>query len=92
MIGEAVDTAITLGWALAAWIAVLAAVGSVVLLAGTAVGMWAVRGAWRALRRPGSRPCGSRAAGATQGTSRAHVAPRWAAADPQGTPDVEEAA
>lgn len=92
MIGEVVNTAITLGWALAAWITVLAAVGAVVLLAGTAVGMWAVRGAWRALRRPGDRPCGSRAAEDIQEPSRARVAPRWAAADPEDTPDVEEAA
>lgn len=52
MIGEAIDTLITLGWAVLAWIAVLSAVASIVLLAGTAVGMWAVRGAWRRLSRP----------------------------------------
>lgn len=55
MIGEAVDTVITLGWALLAWIAVLAAVASVVLLAGTAVGAWAVRGLWRTSRTAGAR-------------------------------------
>jgi hypothetical protein len=49
VIGEAIDTAVTLGWALAAWIAVLAMVAAIVLLAGTAVGVWAVRGARRVL-------------------------------------------
>ncbi|WP_409469103.1 hypothetical protein [Streptomyces sp. HC307] len=43
MIAEAIDTLITLGWA-------LAAVAAVVLLAGTAVGAWAVRGLWRTVR------------------------------------------
>jgi hypothetical protein len=49
VIAEAIDTVFTLGWALAAWVAVFAAVASIVLLAGTAVGMWAVRGTWRVL-------------------------------------------
>ncbi|CAM5591063.1 hypothetical protein [Streptomyces purpurascens] len=52
MIADAIDTVITLGWALLAWVAVLAAVASIVLLAGTAVGAWAVRGLWRNAVRP----------------------------------------
>lgn len=52
MIAEAIDTVITLGWALLAWVAVLAAVASVVLLAGTAAGMWAGRVLWRSVVRP----------------------------------------
>lgn len=52
MIAEALDTLITLGWAALAWLTVLAAVVSVVLLAGTAVGAWAVRGLWRHMIRP----------------------------------------
>ncbi|MFJ6566577.1 hypothetical protein ACIQNU_04105 [Streptomyces sp. NPDC091292] len=51
MIADAVDTAIRIGWALAAWIAVLAAVGTIVVLAATATGAWA----WHAVRR---RPTG----------------------------------
>ncbi|MEU3283358.1 hypothetical protein, partial [Streptomyces antibioticus] len=47
MIGEVVDTGVALGWALAAWIVVLAAAGTVVLLAGAVTGAFAVRGAWR---------------------------------------------
>jgi hypothetical protein len=47
MIAEVVDTAIALGWALLAWIAVFAAAGTLLLL-GTAAGIaWA----WRALRK-----------------------------------------
>jgi len=47
VIGEAVDTAVTLGWALLAWVVVLAAVLTVVLLAAAVTGALAVRGAWR---------------------------------------------
>ncbi|MFE6408188.1 hypothetical protein ACFVOR_14780 [Streptomyces sp. NPDC057837] len=52
MIADAIGTVITLGWALAAWIAVLAAVASIVLLSGTAAGMWAGRLLWRTAVRP----------------------------------------
>jgi hypothetical protein len=91
VIAEAIDTAITLGWALAAWIAVLAAVASIVLLAGTAVGMWAVRGAWRVLcghvaasrapQAPFIQPAPERA---PQRRSKHHpspAAPTWAQPD-----------
>jgi hypothetical protein len=47
VIGEAVDTVITLGWALTVWIVLLAAVGT---LAGWTVVVtvaWACRGLWR---------------------------------------------
>ncbi len=49
MIAEAVDTARALAWVLAAWIAVLTVAGMVVVLAGLAVGTWAVRGLWGAV-------------------------------------------
>ena len=52
MIADAIDTLITLGWWMAGWIAVLAAVATVVLFAGTLLGTWAVRGAWRHVIRP----------------------------------------
>jgi len=55
LIAEAVDTLITLGWALLAWLAVAAAVASIILLAAIALGWWAIRGLWRAARRPTSR-------------------------------------
>lgn len=96
MIAEVIDTAVTLGWALAAWIAVLAMVGAVVLLGGTAVGAWAVRGLWRTVRAsiprargcaPASRPqpvsCGSRDAGDAPEPAEARLRPRpsWARTD-----------
>ncbi|MEX3206045.1 hypothetical protein [Streptomyces acidiscabies] len=52
MIADAIDTLITLGWWMAGWIAVLAAAVTVVLFAGTLLGTWAVRGAWRHAIRP----------------------------------------
>lgn len=52
MIAEAIDTLITLGWAVLAWVAVLAAFATIVLLAGTAVGMWAAQTLWRRVARP----------------------------------------
>ncbi|MFI1287435.1 hypothetical protein ACH4VM_02805 [Streptomyces sp. NPDC020792] len=50
MIAEAVDTAITLGWALAAWIAALAALTTLALLAAIAAIWKASTTAWRLLR------------------------------------------
>lgn len=66
MIAEAVDTAVTVAWALLAWIAAMAVVGTVVLYA-VAVTVWAVPAAAcravtgalaasRALRDLGARP------------------------------------
>jgi hypothetical protein len=84
VIAEAIDTAVTLGWALAAWIAVIAAVTSIVLLAGTAVGMWAVRGAWRMLRGPVRASKGLRAVREPHGAQKpsgARTAPAWAQPD-----------
>jgi hypothetical protein len=52
VIAEAIDTAVTLGWALLAWLAVLAAVATIVVLAVAAGGVWAVRAAWRASAGP----------------------------------------
>lgn len=51
MIGEAIDAAWTLGWALLAWIVAGALVATVLLLAVTAVVGWAARAAWRGLTR-----------------------------------------
>ncbi|MFF8482365.1 hypothetical protein [Streptomyces antibioticus] len=52
MIGAALDTALTLGWWLAGWVMVLAAVLTIVLVAGGAVVAWAVRGVWRGVVGP----------------------------------------
>lgn len=51
MIGEAMDAAWTLGWALLAWILAGALVVTVVVLAVGAVVGWAARAAWRGLTR-----------------------------------------
>ena len=50
MIAEALDTLITLGWALAAWVAVLAAIGTAVLMGTTAALWWTCRTLWRLAR------------------------------------------
>lgn len=85
MIHEAIDAAITLGWALLAWIAVAAAVGTVVLLTGVALGTWA----WRTARKRVSGPSWAR------GRFRARIRARSRLRRPQSRtddPDYEEAA
>ncbi|MEU0671330.1 hypothetical protein ABZ330_00260 [Streptomyces sp. NPDC006172] len=57
LIADAIDTLITLGWAALAWITVLAAATTVVLLTGCLVGTWAARTVWRTTIRP-SWSCG----------------------------------
>lgn len=52
MIHEAIDTLFTLGWALLGWVLVFALAGTIVLLAGLALGTWAVKQAWRHLPAP----------------------------------------
>ena len=52
MIAEAIDTVITLGWALFGWIIVLAVFGTMVIFAGLATSAYAARGLWRAVGRP----------------------------------------
>ncbi|MYS44086.1 hypothetical protein GTY23_23205 [Streptomyces sp. SID5998] len=47
---EAASTAVSLGWALLAWIAVLAALCTATLLGTLAVTWWACRTLWRRLR------------------------------------------
>ncbi|WP_328657926.1 hypothetical protein [Streptomyces sp. NBC_00334] len=50
MIAEALDTLITLGWVLAAWVAVFAAIGTAVLMGVTAAFWWSCRALWRLAR------------------------------------------
>lgn len=47
MIGEAVDTLVTLGWALAVWIVLMAAVASLALWTVVVTVWWAGRLLWR---------------------------------------------
>jgi hypothetical protein len=52
VIAEAIDTVITLGWALFGWIIVLAVFGTVVIFASLATGAYAARSLWRVVGRP----------------------------------------
>ncbi|WP_416975628.1 hypothetical protein [Streptomyces sp. 4F14] len=52
MIAEAIDTLITLGWAMAGWLIVLSAVFTVLILATSTIGAYAATLAWRHLIRP----------------------------------------
>jgi hypothetical protein len=85
VIAEAIDTGTRIGWAIVAWIAVGAAALTVVLFTAVLTGAWAMRGAWRAVRRghkPVSRPRtlsrGSRDADAAPNPAQARTAPRRA--------------
>lgn len=91
MIAEALGTLVTLGWALAAWIVLLALVAAVVLHAMVAVVWWlcrtvrrACRGAWRGRVAPQGVPDGSRVAEPApvppQSSTRPS-APTWARTD-----------
>jgi hypothetical protein len=52
VIGEAIDTALTLGWALYGWIITLAAIASILTLAAIATGAWGAQALWRAATGP----------------------------------------
>lgn len=52
LIAQAIDTLLTLGRWMAAWLAALAFLATVVLLAGTAAGMWAGRLLWQHAAQP----------------------------------------
>ena len=50
MIAEAIDTAITLGWALLVWVGLLSLAAALILHAVIAIAWWTLRGLWRAAR------------------------------------------
>lgn len=52
MIAEAIDTAITIGYALAGWVIFLATVAAILTLAAIATGVWGVRALWRRTAGP----------------------------------------
>ncbi|WP_405673170.1 hypothetical protein [Streptomyces sp. NBC_01530] len=80
MIAEAVDTAFTLGWALAAWIVLTAAAGVLGLYA-VAVGVWAaLRPATEAVGRALAASRALRALRAEPDRYRPPRRPAWAAA------------
>lgn len=88
MIGEAIDTAITLGVALLVWIVVAAAVGTVVLLGAAAGAAWAVKALWRRSAGPSWRRNAFRA----RILARRRVRPPQARTDDSDHTDYEEAA
>jgi hypothetical protein len=92
VIADAIDTAVAIGWALAAWI-VLTAVFATLALYTLAVTAWTVcrliwragRHVWRAVRKPHTPdsppqtvPCDSSDANTPQKATRARTAPSWA--------------
>ncbi|NUU26025.1 MAG: hypothetical protein HOV68_31680 [Streptomycetaceae bacterium] len=95
MIAEAIDTVVTLGWALAGWVITLAVTASILAFAAIVTGAWGVRAAWRHCG-PASRPQSpsgdsrdaAQAPSAPQSRSRRPV-PSWAHTQPL---DYEEAA
>lgn len=102
MIGEAIDTAITLGVALLAWIVVAAAVGTVVLLGAAAAAAWAVKTLRRGVRARRHPEDSCTPAGATNTPSgdsadtgtpprpaQGRSRPSWSHSQP---PDYDEAA
>ncbi|MFF5980880.1 hypothetical protein ACFY78_18745 [Streptomyces olindensis] len=52
MIAEAIDTAITLGWAFAVWLVLLSLAAALALHAVIAIVSWTVRALWRGLGGP----------------------------------------
>ena len=52
MIAEAIDTALTLGWALAGWVIFLATVAAILTLAAIVTGVYGVRALWRRTAGP----------------------------------------
>lgn len=88
MIAEAIDTAITLGWALAVWIVFLATVAAILALAAIATGAWGVRALRRAVKAPLAAERTRQAPESTRAAKR-RPTPSWAHTQPL---DHEEAA
>jgi hypothetical protein len=91
VIAEAIDTAIAIGWAIVAWIAVGAAVVTIVLFTTILVGAWGWKATRRGLR---ARVSAEQPAGdpSPPGTAERHTAPRWARTDHHDHHDHEDAA
>lgn len=92
MIAEAIDTAITLAWALWWWTVTLATVGAVLALAAIACGAWGIRALWRRSVGPSWKRGRIRAriyAARRRGRTSARTRPLWSHAQPL---NYEEAA
>ncbi|WP_406417984.1 hypothetical protein [Streptomyces sp. NBC_01614] len=88
MIAEAIDTALTLAWALAGWVIFLATVAAILALAATATGVWGVRALRRAVKAPLAAEHAPQAPESTRAAKR-RPTPSWAHTQPL---DYEEAA
>lgn len=95
MIAEAIDTAITIAWALAGWVIFFATVAAILALAAVATGAWGVRALWRRTAGPSwargrlrARIHAHRRVQAPQARTAPH-APLWSHSQPL---DYEEAA
>jgi len=89
---EALDTAITLGWALLGWLIFFATVAAILTLAAIATGAWGVRTAWRRVARPSWARSRFRARIFARTRTRrpnGRTRPRWVHSQPL---DYEEAA
>ena len=98
MIADAIDTALTLGWALAAWIVLTALAGALALHAVIAIAWWAgratvraVKAARKALSAPLSdeQPASDSSPATTPERPSGRRVPSWAHTHPI---DIEEAA
>lgn len=88
MIAEAIDTAYSIGWAITAWIIVIAAVATIGLIAAAVTGacVWkaarqAYRKAWRGRQTPHTPAHDSHVTEIPANPSNARTAPSWARTD-----------
>jgi len=70
VIAEGIDTAVTLGWALAAWIVLVSLTAALALHTALVAVWWAGRAVWRAVRALWPRRGVLRGLGAPEGPSR----------------------
>lgn len=84
VIAEAIDTALTLGWALAVWIVLLAAVAGAALYAVVVTVACACRAVWRGVAAALAalqRPSGPESLPEPHEPPHARTAPSWARTD-----------
>jgi hypothetical protein len=91
VIAEAIDTALTVGYALAGWVIFFATIAAILALAAIATGAWGVRAVWRRSVGPSwaRGRLGSRIYVARRRRTRRPTRPLWSHHQPL---DYEEAA
>ncbi|MFC5217289.1 hypothetical protein [Streptomyces coerulescens] len=88
MIAEAIDTALTVGYALAGWVIFFVTVAAILALAAIATGAWGMRALWRRTAGP-SWARGRIRARIHAARRRRRARPAWSTSQP---PDYGEAA